>query len=645
MTKILYLDYTALIIYILIFAAYFVRVRRSSRRRGIFSLVLTVATLATIYDICAVLLDNNGEGAVALKYILHTGYLVLRNLITPILGAYIITVTDTWHLLQNRKIIQNLIWIPFGIVAVLTISSPLTHLVFYLDEHDAYTRGPLFFILYLSALFYTVFCIYYAIKYINVLKFDRFVPLFSIAPYQLIAVAIQLIYPNILCEMVATALCMLLITLMIERPEEKIDHSTGIYKSDAFFEMVMQAFEVNKPYALILVNITNNSALNSYISFSNMNQLYHIIVRRLGTVRAYYNIKPEIYDLENGMYAVVFLNNDIKMAPDYAEQVSKALRHDCNINSFTVSVLSNIGIANIPEDIKTIDDIRFICKTFRNAKYTGDIMIASDIMKTTDYVIRANIDGILKQAIDNDEFNVYYQPIYSTKEKRFNSAEALIRLNTEAYGFIRPDIFIPLSEESGMIHEIGMIVLEKVCQFISSDEFKKLNLDYIEVNLSTVQCMDAHLTDKIMSVIDKYNVSPAQLNLEITETASGISQKNMTNNIEYLYNKGFSFSLDDFGTGYSNMVRISSLPLHIVKLDKSFTWTDGNENLQLILNNSIKMIKRLDMKIVVEGVETEEMLNTFTELECDYIQGYYFSKPLPRDQFVEYISNYARSDS
>lgn len=640
MTKILYLDYTALIIYALIFAAYFVRVRKTSQRRGIFSLVLTVATFATIYDICAVLLDNRGEGAVVLKYILHAGYLVLRNLITPILGAYIITVTDTWHLLYKRKLIQRLIWIPFAIVVVFTFTSPFTHLVFYLDENDAYTRGPLFFILYLSALFYTIFCIYYAVKYIHVLKFDSFVPLFSIAPNQIIAVLIQLFYPNILCEMFSTSLCMLLITIMIERPDEKIDHSTGIYKSDAFFDMALQAFEVKKPYSLILVNVTNNSALSSYISFNNMNQLYNIIARRLEAVRAYLNIKPDIYNLENGMYAITFWGKDKSLASEFAAQAVSALNRDCNINNFSVSVVANIGIADIPEDIKTIDELRFICKIFRGEKYTGDIIVASEIVNTTNYAIRANIDGILTQAIENDEFEVYYQPIYSTVEKRFNSAEALIRLNTDAYGFIRPDIFIPLAEESGLIHEIGMIVLKKVCQFISSDEYRKLNLDYIEVNLSTIQCMDAELSDKVMSVIDEYGVKPSQINLEITETASGFLQKNMLKNIEYLHDKGFTFSLDDFGTGYSNMVRVSALPLHIVKLDRSFTWTEGNENLQIILNNSIKMIKRLNMRIVVEGVETEEMLNTFTDLECDYIQGYYFSKPLPRDQFVEFISKY-----
>lgn len=639
MTKVLYLDYTALIMYALMFATYFIRIRKSSLRRGVFSLLLTVAALATVYDICAVQLDNRGSGAVVLKYIMHSGYLILRNLITPIFGAYVISVTDTWHKLYKKHIIQFLIWIPFALVVILTLSSPFTHLVFYLDENDAYTRGPLFFILYLSALFYTCFCLYYAIKSRKILKFERFVPLFSIAPNQIIAVAVQFFYPHILCEMAATALCMLLVILMIERPEEKIDHGTGLYKAEAFYEMVLQSSEVDKPYSFVLINVTKHSAINSYISFANINELYGVIAERLTTVRSRLGTKADLYNLENGLFAAVFYYNEARLAPLFSSQISDELKKDCNIGRFAVSILSNVGVANVPEDIKTIDEIRFICKAFRNEKYTGEILVASEIVKTKNYLITANIDGILKNAISNNEFDVYYQPIYSNVDNRFNSAEALIRLNTAAYGFISPDLFIPLAEESGMIHEIGMIVFEKVCSFIASDEYKKLGLDYIEVNLSTVQCMDSNLTDKIMTVIKKYNIDPSQINLEITETASGLLQKNMLQNINNLHNNGFSFSLDDFGTGYSNMVRISALPLHIVKLDKSLTWTEGNNRLKLILDNTIKMIKRLDMRIVVEGVETKEMLDSFAALGCEYIQGYYFSKPLPKDGFVEYISN------
>ena len=309
------------------------------------------------------------------------------------------------------------------------------------------------------------------------------------------------------------------------------------------------------------------------------------------------------------------------------------------VNGLNLTVLPSVCVFKFPEDTKSVEQLRLFLSDLRNHKYSNGVNLASTYMKNKDYTIMANMDTILKDAIENDRFEVYYQPIYSNEKNGFNSAEALLRLITPEYGFIRPDLFIPMAEESGAIHKIGLIVLEKVCRFISSDEFKKLGLDYIEVNLSVVQCMDKNLADKILSVCKKYGVNPSQLNLEITETASIFTQRNMIKNINRLFETGYSFSLDDFGTGYSNLVRIASLPLNIVKLDKSFTWTENSEDLKIILENTINMIKKMNMKIVVEGVETEEMLKRFKDLGCEYIQGYYFSKPLPEYDFINYIKD------
>lgn len=258
-------------------------------------------------------------------------------------------------------------------------------------------------------------------------------------------------------------------------------------------------------------------------------------------------------------------------------------------------------------------------------------------MKQLHFDMMHDMDTIIESALSNKRFEVYYQPIYSVKEKKFHSAEALIRLKDEKYGFISPEVFIPVAEKSGAIHKIGDFVLEQVCAFIASDEYKKLGMSYIEVNLSVVQCMQPKLANHIMEILNRYGVRPEQLNLEITETAASISQQALEDNIEDLTNMGMKFSLDDFGTGYSNMQRIVKLPFDIIKLDRTFTELYDNPKLGIVLTNAINMIKAMKMKIVVEGVETAEMLKLFSELECEYIQGYYFSKPIPREEFVKFI--------
>ena len=130
---------------------------------------------------------------------------------------------------------------------------------------------------------------------------------------------------------------------------------------------------------------------------------------------------------------------------------------------------------------------------------------------------------------------------------------------------------------------------------------------------------------------------PDQINLEITETAAAYAQNVMADNLDRLTREGISFSLDDYGTGYSNMQRMIGLPLKIIKLDKSFVSEDNDPKMWVFLENTVKMIKDMNMEIVVEGVETQEMLDMFIKMECDFIQGYFFSKPIPQSDFVAFI--------
>ena len=149
--------------------------------------------------------------------------------------------------------------------------------------------------------------------------------------------------------------------------------------------------------------------------------------------------------------------------------------------------------------------------------------------------------------------------------------------------------------------------------------------------------MNGDLAESYLKIMEKYHVMPEQINLEITETAAAYAQNVMADNLNRLTKEGISFSLDDYGTGYSNMQRMIGLPLKIIKLDKSFVNEDNDPKIWAFLENTVKMIKDMDMEIVVEGVETREMLDMFVKMECDFIQGYFFSKPIPQSDFVAFI--------
>ena len=174
----------------------------------------------------------------------------------------------------------------------------------------------------------------------------------------------------------------------------------------------------------------------------------------------------------------------------------------------------------------------------------------------------------------------------------------------------------------------------------AKNDMDELGLNYIETNLSVVQLSDYELADKYLEIIERNKIDAKYINLEITETA-GIEQINsLMDNLQKLKSNGISLSLDDYGTGYSNLNYVVSMPVQIIKFDKKMTdeYFAGSKA-KFVMDYSIRMFKAMDLKIVSEGVETKIQLDSLAELGVDYIQGYYFSKPLPMDEFIEFIKN------
>lgn len=643
MDKILYFDYCAVaILGILTISTYFRKMIHGRVNRYYFSLLI-VSLLSVLFDIAAVRLDAMGMGHRGLKMFTHTMYLLLHNYSTPLYLTYLVALTDTWHRVQKSKLIPIAISAPFVIAVLALIQNLFTHNIFYLDGTDAYTRGPLFSILYASAIVYGVTSVGYVIYYHKIFPTSRFISLATVFPFMLASTLIQYLKPHILMEMFASAISLMFISMMIQRPEELIEPDTGLKRLSAYIEDVNRMVYTQKPANIIMLNITNYTSLRAMLGYATTNAILQAIASELFKLNAKYILNSDMYYLGEGKFRIVNARLYEERTIQAAEAIHKALSHNMHLVHSDFNVTPCVCITRFPEDISSSEALLSFGTDLNKFPPSGSIVYAADLFKQNHYDIMHDIDRIIDNALAKKSFEVYYQPIYSVTEQRFNSAEALLRLKDETYGFISPDIFISAAEKNGSIHQIGRFVLDEVCAFIASEDYTQLGLDYIEVNLSVVQCMRKDLPNEVFAVLDKYKVQPSQLNLEITETAASYSEKILTDNLNILSEQGICFSLDDYGTGYSNMKRISTLPFRLIKLDKTFTEVDNIPKMRIILENTIRMIKAMNLKIVVEGVETKNMLDTFAEMDCEYIQGYYFSKPIPKDDFVKFIQKELQS--
>lgn len=639
MQKIVYFDYCAIIFTCILLLSTISRGMTRGKQNRYFMYLIVLILVTSIADACSINLNLAGPGHVSAKYVAHTVYLWAHMATTPCYVTYLFALTDVWHRIHKQRLLTFLSFTPFIAGSLLMVINPFTDVIFYLDGTDTYTRGKWFLFLYAVAVFYAVFGLVHLFRHRRQFTVIQFLALSAVFLVSFAVAAIQLFMPNYVLEMLAQTAVLTFVSMMIQRPENLLDANTGLGKLAAYVTNVKNASFTEKPMEIIMLNIANYNILYEMLGYQSTNRMLRSIADQLVALSKRHNAGAEFYYLGDGKFRIVMDNCHFNLTNELAGMVCRAMRSGFLLNQMTINLLAYVCIARFPEDIDNIDSLLAFGSDLNTLPYTGQVMYASEVYKKEYYDIQKDIDRIIEKALAEQKFEVYYQPIYSVAEGRFNSAEALLRLKTEKYGFISPELFIPAAEKSGAIHKIGSFVIDEVCKFISEEDFQDLGIDYIEVNLSVAQCMQNNLAAEILDTLKKYHVNPSQLNLEITETAASYSQNIMMENVNMLKDAGIRFSLDDFGTGYSNMRRIASLPLHIVKLDKSFTSVEENPKLMIVLENTIRMIKDMNMKIVVEGIETENMVRQFSDLECEYIQGYFYSKPIPKTEFIKFIKS------
>ena len=228
-------------------------------------------------------------------------------------------------------------------------------------------------------------------------------------------------------------------------------------------------------------------------------------------------------------------------------------------------------------------------------------------------------------------FYMVYQPIYDVNKKQFNHFEALLRLDNNELGYVGPGEFVPIAENTGLASEIDYFVLNETCAFLKRNP----QVDILEVNISCAEFFN-NPSERFIQTIKKHGVDPKRICLEITETVAVKYPAKTKEFMADLSKYGIQFAMDDFGSGYSNISRFITLPFSLVKLDK--TLLETTENMAIFFDSAVHLFKNLNIPIVIEGVETEEQLTLTKTKGIEYVQGYFFSKPLTEDNLLDFLN-------
>ena len=244
----------------------------------------------------------------------------------------------------------------------------------------------------------------------------------------------------------------------------------------------------------------------------------------------------------------------------------------------------------------------------------------------------------MRKALDNDEFKVYYQPKYDIGTERVIGAEALVRWDHPEYGLMTPDQFISIFENSGFIANMDEYIWDRTCQLVEAWKHQGIDVPPISINVSRRELLNDEFLDVVNAQFEKYDIEPSDFHMEITESVYIETPEMIMDKVEKIRDMGIKVELDDFGSGFSSLSLFSKIPIDIVKIDRAFVRDIDNQ--ADIIESIIMLAHRMDCHTIAEGVEEPNQLQVLRELDCDYVQGYYYSKPLPADEFLEYIKKY-----
>ena len=615
----------SLMVLAIVLVYYFVRPRLPNRINGAFLDLLVTDILTIVTDYLATEADNHYQSLpVPLVSALNLFYFV----------AYIARIMAFFRLVLVLLKIDRpgfswqklLTWLVFLASELIVLSSPFTGAVYTVDG-AGYHRGPLYDILPVCAFFYLAFGLVLLVLFRKRLRRGT---LISGLAYHVILIAgniARILLPQYLVMNVFCLLAILVIYLSFQNPDLYITDRGPAFNTRAFTDWLDDP-QHRSGSRILGFAIRNYNDERSMYGGTQMDQGLGLIIAYL--VKQF----PQflLFYLRGGNFALAGSEDTDweeirRVISDRFRESWKAESADLYLNVTYVE----IGLTGQTDTSDRI--VNTLIYALDEAGESADIeqtLMPEETLQEIDRKI--GVKRYLDRALENDAVEVFLQPIVDSSTRRITGAEALARLRNEDGRLIPPGLFIPVAEKNGHINLLGEQVLCKVCAFIRDHDIRAMGLKWINVNLSPIQCMHSDLPRLFDAILQEYGVPAELIHLEITEE-SMVNYAKQERQIEALHRKGFQLALDDYGAGFSNLHQVKKISFSNIKLDMKIVW-DYIRDRDSLLPSLVQAFKQMGFSITAEGIETQEMVEAMAGIGCDYLQGYFFSRPLPVEEFI-----------
>lgn len=633
------LEAVALLVTLLLYVFHVDEQQRENLRYRLFNLVLLLSSATIVLNLASAWGINHAEQMpLWANYALATAYFHIQFVSLSLMtgyGFYLLNehVTDRRCFRKAVAIIAGL-----GVLLnILVIFNPWTQGFFWF-ENGIYMRGPinkLGFAVFGVELIMAAVC-YFQNRQIVSRAIRRL--MHALPPVTVLLLLVQVILPNVMTVGMTSALVNLIFFISFQSNRIGQDSLTELPNRHAFFQRLTTQLQKGERMHLVAIYLEHFEAVNSKYGTRTGDMLLYMVARWLDRFAPRY----QVFRLGNTRFVLMGEAATEREADVCARKIQERFAEEWSVGEINcmleVSMAHMIADSETQDETKVAEELEYALTTAREAQ-NGSLVFFDERLRTR-FKRKLYVLSQVRRALDEESFEIYYQPIFSAQEGRFTTAESLLRLFDENGEMISPSEFIPLAEQNGLIDEISWLVLKKVCQFLAAHP--NLPLQSVSINMSIQQLIDRSFFRRIHSCQTQYGIAPEKLCIEITERTITENPSLVRTVMTQLAAEGVRFYLDDFGIGYSNLAGMIELPFDTIKLDasliRSIDEEDEDGKAAVTMRLLAQMLHEAGFNVVAEGVETINQVEQVKALGIDRIQGYYYAKPVPGDRLEAFLA-------
>lgn len=543
-----------------------------------------------------------------------------------------------FYLFSTIKTLKELVvWLrvliigPAVLILLAILINPVTHFIFYHSSDGVYHRSVGIIIIYLGFVYYIGLILFALLFYRRSFSARRRNIILIVLAMGIASTMIQLFFIELVVECVTEAVCALILFLFIQNPSERLDLDLDVLSNAAFLDRMKYNLISRKRFDMIEVILPEIGEYENAGGQESMTMLLKSVTFFLSTLAENMNI----YRIDKGIFA-------LEIITPHTGEVSKVIKNiqdRFNKPWGEDAVMQSVRMLHISLPTEMQDDMLMQGVMNRFAQMPHEIRL----MTTSDFdleSIRRNreINGALIRAMEKNNFEMRYTPVYSQALERVVAAEVALRFFDEELGYVYDDELFRFAQQSGHVMQLGELIFERTCSLIKEQELDKQGLSFLGVRLHPSMCLQYHIMERFQDIMDKYELDPRMICLMLSEYTVSTAGNDFKESVAKLEKTGVRICLEDYGSGFTSITSIFEMPFSVLKINQSVIKAAmGSEKARITMDCTLTMARELDMMTMVEGIDDKEYFDMIENMACDLAKGNYFYEQLVEEEFLQVI--------